>query len=51
LNWELQQNWFVTIGAKLEEEKSNTVERNFEDEIVFVSLQYQAESKESETER
>ncbi len=51
LNWELQRDWFVTIGAKFEEEKSNTVERNFEDEIVFVSLQYQAESTASETER
>ena len=50
LNWELQRNWFVTVGAKFEEETSNTAERNFEDEIVFVSLQYQAESTESETE-
>lgn len=50
LNWELQRNWFVSVGAKFEEETSNTAERNFEDEIVFVSLQYQAESIESETE-
>lgn len=45
LNWLMKENWSVSVGAKLNEENSNTVERNFEDESVFVSLQYQAESK------
>ncbi len=48
INWQVWQNLTFAAGVRRDQEKSNSVQRRFTDDIVFMSLQYQGESQQRE---
>ena len=48
INWQVWQNLTFAAGVRRDQERSNSVQRRFTDNIVFFSLQYQGESQQRE---
>ncbi len=44
LSWQIRERVSLSIGAKREKDDSNSVERRFTDNTVFVNIQYQGET-------